>query len=70
MKRIALLALWAACGDNGDHVEIFTATSGTRLALQKYRFDDGTERFLETLVDAIAGTKTLVLEYARLTRIS
>jgi len=44
VKRIALLALAAACGDNGDRVEVFTATSGTRLALQKYRFDDGTEQ--------------------------
>jgi hypothetical protein len=41
---VALVAATAACGDNlagGDHM--VTAVGGARLALQKYRYDDGTE---------------------------
>jgi hypothetical protein len=33
-----------ACGDNSYRDEVFTATSGSRIALQAYRFDDGTEQ--------------------------
>ena len=35
----------AACGDNlAPHDDLFTPVSGARLALQKYRYDDGTEQ--------------------------
>jgi hypothetical protein len=33
----------AACGENAHPEELFEATSGTRLELQRYRFDDGAE---------------------------
>ena len=41
---LAVLQVCAACGDDlqrGD--ELVTAVSGSRLAVQKYRYDDGTE---------------------------
>jgi len=34
----------AACGDNLPHDNVFTAASGTRLTLQRYRYEDGTEQ--------------------------
>ena len=40
---VAVLAC-AACGDNLHRDDLFTAVSGSRLALQKYRYDDGTEQ--------------------------
>ena len=33
-----------ACGDNTLHDNVFTAASGSRIALQLYRYDDGTEQ--------------------------
>lgn len=46
--RRAMLVLWAcaACGDNAPpgEADVFAATSGARLSLQKYRYDDGTEQ--------------------------
>jgi len=53
-RRIAVLAgaAWlgcvAGCGDNRHPADLFTAVSGTRLALQKYRYDDGTEQAVAT----------------------
>ncbi|HSS02296.1 MAG TPA: hypothetical protein VLM79_34795 [Kofleriaceae bacterium] len=41
---IVVCAVCAACGDNSPAgAELVTAVSGTRLAVQKYRYDDGTE---------------------------
>ena len=48
-RAIAILAclvcaIGPACGDNAARSDdLITATSGARLALQRYRFDDGTE---------------------------
>jgi hypothetical protein len=40
----AVLAMCAACGDDRHRVDdLITAVSGSRLAVQKYRYDDGTE---------------------------
>ena len=40
----AVCAAGPACGDNSPAgAELITAVSGTRLAVQKYRYDDGTE---------------------------
>lgn len=55
-RRIAVLggAAWLlcaagpGCGDNRHPADLFTAVSGTRLALQKYRYDDGTEQAVAT----------------------
>jgi hypothetical protein len=43
-RRLAVLAMCAACGDDRHRVDdLITAVSGSRLAVQKYRYDDGTE---------------------------
>jgi hypothetical protein len=41
---VAAAAITAGCGDDLHPIDRFTPTSGTRLALQSYRFDDGTEQ--------------------------
>jgi hypothetical protein len=40
---LALVLACAACGDGVHREEMFTAASGSRLALQQLRYDDGTE---------------------------
>ena len=43
-RWVALVVACAACGDNlPAGPELIIAVSGTRLAVQKYRYDDGTE---------------------------
>lgn len=44
MRAIAIALLLAACGDGRTVDEVFVATGGSRLALQRYRFADGTEQ--------------------------
>lgn len=41
MKR-ALLVLVCACGDDRPELQVFEPTSGTRLMIEQYQFDDGT----------------------------
>ena len=47
---VALSALnsLSACGDDLHPIDLFTASSGSRLALQKYRYEDGTEQTVAT----------------------
>jgi hypothetical protein len=43
-RRLALVLICAACGDDlRGGTDLITAVSGSRLAVQKYRYDDGTE---------------------------
>jgi hypothetical protein len=43
-RRLAALVVLAACGDDlVARDDLITAVSGSRLAVQKYRYDDGTE---------------------------
>jgi hypothetical protein len=56
-RGIVVMLACAACGDNLHRDDLFTAVSGSRLVLQKYRFDDGTEQavaseFYDTQVHA------------------
>lgn len=56
-RGLVVLLVCAACGDNLHRDDLFTAVSGERLVLQKYRFDDGTEQavaseFYDTQVHA------------------
>lgn len=43
-RRLLLALGCAACGENTHPDELFTAVSGARLALQQFRYDDGTEQ--------------------------
>jgi hypothetical protein len=48
-RWLALGLVCAACGDNLPRpADQFTPVSGSRLALQKYRYDDGTEQAVAT----------------------
>lgn len=56
-RGLVVVLACAACGDNLHRDDLVTAVSGTRLVLQKYRFDDGTEQavaseFYDTQVHA------------------
>jgi hypothetical protein len=44
MRWLALVIACAACGDNLPRDDVFTAVSGSRLTLQTYRYEDGTEQ--------------------------
>ena len=44
LRWLAVVLGCVACGDAVHREDLFTATSGSRLALQLYRFDDGTEQ--------------------------
>jgi hypothetical protein len=57
VRCLVVVLACAACGDNLHRDDLFTAVSGSRLVLQKYRFDDGTEQavaseFYDTQVHA------------------
>lgn len=41
MRWVALVAL-CACGDDRPEIEVFEPTSGTRIMIEQYQFDDGT----------------------------
>jgi len=59
-RWLVLAILCAACGDNLHRPDDdpFTAVSGSRLALQRYRFDDGTEQVSATeLYDTVAHSR-------------
>jgi hypothetical protein len=43
-RGLVVVLACAACGDNLERADPLTAVSGSRLALQKYRYDDGTEQ--------------------------
>src|SRR5207244_4464527 len=44
VRRWLALVLCAACGDDLRRDDVLAATSGSRLALQLYRYEDGTEQ--------------------------
>ncbi|MFN0253700.1 MAG: hypothetical protein ACKV2T_42925 [Kofleriaceae bacterium] len=42
MRRALVLSLLVACGDDRPEIEELEPTSGSRLAIEQYQFDDGT----------------------------